>query len=329
MSKRKIMFHYQAVIWECGSHIWHEAHGCQSSPQIPQSLKITPWSSNEIFNTDTLRLGHLGTYYSLVNSYNSRNLSFAADASRAFAGVMSILTKQVLPGGFTWGIPIDLFHAALLWIPEEPMKRRYPERAAWPDPPSWSWLGWQGRVRDDNWLPLDYEGTSDVWQTLIANLEPESEWWYMNRFDALQLEPLGPQADATLFSPCLRVHAQVGTLIVVSEKPLLRASVESRMLRLPNGSYSISLTCGALLGDVSDTEIEEGMEIECMILSSSRGVIIPFLPGGYMFSSEHAYYNFLWIQRDGDLAYRRGIGRVVKSLWDTHIGNKFQRIQLA
>ncbi|KAI0387580.1 heterokaryon incompatibility protein-domain-containing protein [Hypomontagnella monticulosa] len=331
MSKRKLMFHYQAVIWECGSHVWHEAHGCQNTPEIPRPLRITPWSSNEILNTGALLRGHLKLYYRLVNSYNSRNLSYAADASRAFAGVASVLTKRVLPGGFIWGIPVDLFHAALLWIPREPMKRRYPERAAGLDPPSWSWLGWQGRIRDDNWLSFNYHGESDVWQTLISNLEPESEWWYMNRSNEMELEPLrplDPQTNAALFSPCLTVRAQVGTLAVISGKPFINTSLESRVLRLPNRAQSIS-KCGILLGDVSETEIEEGTEIECMILSSSKGAIVPFLRYDEMFSFEKTYYNFLWIRREGDLAYRRGIGRVVKSLWDKYIGNDIQTIRLA
>src|SRR4051794_3766630 len=124
MSTRKLMFHYQTVIWECGQHVWHEVHGCQgiAKAELPMSLRITPSRQlQDLINTNLLADGQIGAYYDFVNAYNLRDLRFPADASCAFAGIMSILSKTVLMGGLFWGIPVDFFHAALLWIPREPM----------------------------------------------------------------------------------------------------------------------------------------------------------------------------------------------------------------
>jgi hypothetical protein len=77
--------------------------------------------------------------------------------------------------------------------------------------------------------------------------------------------------------------------------------------------------CGILLGDVSGSGIRDGLDIEYVILSSCRGKFAPSLPVFHKVEGLQTYYNILWVQREGDLMYRKGISRVIKDMWDDYI----------
>lgn len=96
----------------------------------------------------------LTDYRYMVREYSCRYLSREDDVQAAFAGILSRLGPQ-FAGGFHYGLPEMFFHAALLWQPQQKVRRR---RRATPSPageffPSWSWMGWVGAVDPVEWFP--------------------------------------------------------------------------------------------------------------------------------------------------------------------------------
>ncbi|KAH0565586.1 hypothetical protein GP486_001019 [Trichoglossum hirsutum] len=92
------------------------------------------------------RLEHWGEK---LNLYSYRNMTYAGDAVKAFAGVLQRL-GTIYPKGFFWGLPVDDFDWALTWRPQVPPTRRKGF-------PTWSWAGWKG--------PLFYGQPIDVNKT--------------------------------------------------------------------------------------------------------------------------------------------------------------------
>lgn len=92
------------------------------------------------------RLEHWGEK---LNLYSYRNMKYAGDALRAFAGVLQRL-ETIYPKSFFWGLPIEDFDWALVWRSQAPPIRREGF-------PSWSWAGWRG--------PLFYGQPIDVKKT--------------------------------------------------------------------------------------------------------------------------------------------------------------------
>ena len=66
------------------------------------------------------RLEHWGEK---LNLYSYRNMKYAGDGLRAFAGVLQRL-ETIYPKGFFWGLPVEDFDWALLWRSQVPPMRR-------------------------------------------------------------------------------------------------------------------------------------------------------------------------------------------------------------
>jgi hypothetical protein len=81
------------------------------------------------------RLEHWGEK---LNLYSYRNMKYAEDGIRAFAGVLQRL-ETIYPKGFFWGLPVEDFDWALLWRSQVPPVRREGF-------PTWSWAGWKGSL---------------------------------------------------------------------------------------------------------------------------------------------------------------------------------------
>lgn len=84
---------------------------------------------------------------------NIRNLTFPEDGLEAFLGVTQRI-MDAFPHGFFGGLPVSAFDMALLWQPNEEVKRRRPKSkntASTIQLPSWSWAGWQGEIDVNSW----------------------------------------------------------------------------------------------------------------------------------------------------------------------------------
>ena len=146
-SRKKLMFHYQTVIWECNCAVWHEASNAylDDRPGFDRldQLKLSPWTGGFQFAP----WPNFHQYAELVWDFNKRHLTFPQDAIPAFAGVTAMLSRT-FEGGFLCGLPEMFFETALLWQPLSPLKRRIKNisNSGVSPLPSWSWVGWEGEI---------------------------------------------------------------------------------------------------------------------------------------------------------------------------------------
>jgi hypothetical protein len=147
-SQRAIIFHDDIASWECHCAIWDEAmEACQALNKSPEmNSESSPCQerySNQARGLQFSPWPNLDQYMLLVCAYNSRQLTFEKDVLAAFKGVTNVLSRT-FKGGFLCGLPEMFFDVALLWQPQRPLKRRA-------GLPSWSWVGWEGKIDPDSW----------------------------------------------------------------------------------------------------------------------------------------------------------------------------------
>ena len=270
----------------------------------------------------------LRMWFSMVNQFNVRNLTYPEDVSRAFAGIINVLTQTVIPKGFFWGLPIEYFDAALLWIPQEQLKRRLPKADGSEAPPSWSWMGWQGDIRDDAWWSMQAQGQDlHRWGTTLETLSSECEWLYVEEaLNGGSSEPRPVQQGNHALRPrsYLITHAEIATFKLGDSTSF--HDVPIRILVDTEGYF-----CGVLMGDPQIDWLEKGLDIECLAISSSRNKLMDSasLVGSSSVYLNENYYNVLWINRHDDSMTRQGIGRILKTVWDAHGQKGFEIVKLA
>ncbi|KAL0259760.1 hypothetical protein SLS55_005500 [Diplodia seriata] len=156
-SRRKIMFKNDSVYWKCEGATWEEEIAQIHYPRL--ELGMGPAS-----NMSTMLLPRkqrllqpipsLNDYARLVYAFNAKELTYPEDLPYTFAGMATMLSRSFV-GGIICGLPAMFFDVALLWGSHEAcMKRRVPlavQDEAVDILPSWSWMGWQGRIDADAW----------------------------------------------------------------------------------------------------------------------------------------------------------------------------------
>ncbi|KAF2141140.1 uncharacterized protein K452DRAFT_334664 [Aplosporella prunicola CBS 121167] len=169
LARRCLLFSRDSVFWKCQRSSWRE--DTRSNPEDTNteenqrdkwSLRFDAWPN-------------LRHWTDLVDAYNYRDLTYPEDAQSAFTGIENVLQRSV-PGGFLYGLPEFFFDYALLWQPRFSMERRARENGC--ALPSWSWLGWKGRVDMDFCIPDDFVRQRPPWGTL-CKLEPVAEWTHL------------------------------------------------------------------------------------------------------------------------------------------------------
>jgi hypothetical protein len=81
-------------------------------------------------------------FNSMLREYTNRKLTNEEDALNAVSGALRLLQAGILPKGFLFGLPLDLFRSALLWTHStcNPLVPRDTKSF-----PSWSWASWHLR----------------------------------------------------------------------------------------------------------------------------------------------------------------------------------------
>ncbi|ERF75873.1 hypothetical protein EPUS_01239 [Endocarpon pusillum Z07020] len=161
MSPRCIVFGPEQVYYQCAGGIW-----CES--MLEPLSNMSQSNSNASFQ-GTLRDPFLdessdstSLYWSLVEDYTSRNLTFPNDSLRGFKGFLEYFST-LRNMSFFWGLPnTPSLSRNLLWshtpAPHQSVTRR-------PDFPSWSWAGWSGTAS------LSYLGEEDPQTVFTMGLE--------------------------------------------------------------------------------------------------------------------------------------------------------------
>ena len=109
-------------------------------------------------------------YRQVVREYSPRELTHESDVLVAISGVLNNL-HRASRNRFICGMSVGLLHDALFWVPAgpEPLQRRGASPAhkgvAFP---SWSWAGWKGGVKYDNW-PGALRANIEEWFVLSAD----------------------------------------------------------------------------------------------------------------------------------------------------------------
>ncbi|KAE9362687.1 HET-domain-containing protein [Stipitochalara longipes BDJ] len=229
-SQRALYIFDACVVWECHCLIWHEFQRgnaisnttAKSHEQVFSSrLRRTrpshrtdrnlytseysqPMPNNECLNRfSSYAKGlqyspwpDLSEYFTLVQDYCARELTFPKDALYAFTGVTETLSR-VFPGGFHYGLPEMFFDVSLLWLRRKGSRcsRRVvlDAQGSTNTLPSWSWMGWQF---SDGTVDLSYcmSGYSYVKPSKQLNDSPRAlppspsirtipiiDWWSMSR----------------------------------------------------------------------------------------------------------------------------------------------------
>lgn len=158
LSGRTIIFNDNQVAWKCGLHTESEETNTASplanfayidnSPSQLSSSRRT-WY---VLDDPSQQLWY--RFRQLVLDFSNRSLTVQGDAQDAFAAVLQ--QAESLSGDiFIWGIPAGRFDVGLCWEPNRKgltrrtgfttlkttsLERKVPF-------PSWSWLGWIGKVR--------------------------------------------------------------------------------------------------------------------------------------------------------------------------------------
>lgn len=183
-ARRRLIFTDGLLRWTCLCANWsEEAHPKVSIdiPMTPKRLSSTSWMT---------RTGpNLTLIGAAANDFSSRYFTFEGDILRAFLGIQNHISRDFL-GGLNYGHPHMFFDISLLWRPytEIESKRRL-GRDANSDPPSWSWMGWQGGFlfdKDEEYVILrahsDIGFTRSVaqWYTMHSPLAPASDMQPVN-----------------------------------------------------------------------------------------------------------------------------------------------------
>ena len=169
LSSRTILFTKSNIAMSCLRGYFHDI------------LELSPtseyWLGDDFYGEDGSDL-HLDTstwdfklWDSLVSAYSGRNLTFASNALNACRGSLDRISRHT-GHEFCFGIPKQDFHRGLLWKGhhDHQLHRR-------PEFPSWSWLGWSGRVECAYWIgDMDDYADKDPWSENGANEPPPKRW---------------------------------------------------------------------------------------------------------------------------------------------------------
>jgi hypothetical protein len=145
-SKRLLIFTPSQTFFHCTCATWFEdtilenkerdagnVHIAErSDPSRKPHIDVTFYTAYEAHRS----LFGGRNFWSLVEIYSKRQLSFESDSIRAFSGILKSIENEF--GSALWGVPQYTFARGLTWdLSNCKMSLRRPEF------PSWSWAGWR------------------------------------------------------------------------------------------------------------------------------------------------------------------------------------------
>lgn len=170
LSRRRLVFTDEQLYFECNAmNCWESVHSHLDWLHTNDKSRSHDWIRSGMFGRrakenfgklliDQLPLGEVMVrYWSCIEDYSSRDLTFDSDSLQAFQGIIerfSRIKRSVLA---IWGLPfpgqavaqkkieyfaigLAWFHSRRCWEDSKRPRRRYGF-------PSWSWAGWAGEVQ--------------------------------------------------------------------------------------------------------------------------------------------------------------------------------------
>ncbi|KAL8339733.1 hypothetical protein RB601_006036 [Gaeumannomyces tritici] len=207
VSRRLLAFTPDQLVWSCPALAECEETECSSSSspglavakfdalgsRTPQRLSLTERFANGPSGAGEEEDGRGHFWYAfqhLVLDFSSRALRFPGDAHDAFGAVLA-QAAAMTGDEFVWALPAGQFALALTWTPWREGLRRRGEVTTLPATtlnrevpfPSWSWLGWTGRVQ--------YR----IGEQVEAGLEPNVVCYTIRHAPSIHLQRIGGAAD--------------------------------------------------------------------------------------------------------------------------------------
>ncbi|KAK4118818.1 HET-domain-containing protein [Parathielavia appendiculata] len=357
-SRRLLILDHTSVTWECHCAVWLEGmEPVEGQCQDNRAVVAQGFSFSAQPN--------LGEYARHATEFNRRELTYPEDALDAFAGILAVLSGTSFARGFICGLPVLFFDAALLWYNKTPLTRRRPRRQPTVDAtsasanvlrPSWTWAAWQGAVEfvDAN---IDLAGASpDAENKLVTRYSYPARWLYqyslvswnyransgedwkpipslfaerrLSRCNEEATEPTSPTtrgnhaADAQEHRNEAQV-AESGIAPTLDGSHLLLAYPSRAFFHVQQvfGQATVLLAdaSGGCVGSLTscgkpDKEAYSLPHPPCEVVAVSVSSL----------NGEESY-DVLWIEWEGRIAYRRGVGRIRKPAWEA---KKAERIEL-
>ncbi|KAK4208277.1 heterokaryon incompatibility protein-domain-containing protein [Rhypophila decipiens] len=355
LSKRLLIFTDYQLYYRCANGVWSEDTATETTRpprsngktwfawgehKLPHDYSTRrPYSLVDFLTFGSLELaiserhGSFANYAAVTEEYTQRTLTFHRDALPAIDGVLRILDPT--PVAYVAGLPRKLFHTAMLWNPKiGGTATEIPDSGA----PSWSWARWSlsegwsrllsslGMPRGLGELPpmrkaLEISGSLLGWwaslgkgytigriltKGIVADKEPD------DKVVACELR----RSETLVIGEMIMT---MGAIRRVSRRPSLFDFVElSRGKELPFTSKLIPESLqpstteevyvpGKLIQGDTD---ENRPATRAAGHYESRTTIDP--------SSEWKVVNVMLVERPDqeNLAYRRGIGKVLLNEWE-------------
>ncbi|KAI1050774.1 hypothetical protein LB507_009333 [Fusarium sp. FIESC RH6] len=179
-SKRRLIFKDGQVKWECNCSAWSEDHIYQPEKETPFDVVFGRY----VGRGKHLKVPSLSRLSQLICwSFNKRTLRYEEDVYNAFAGYNTYLSG-IFPCGLVYGHPQIFFEQSLCWSSENGVRRRNVSERYNGDTirnglPSWSWMGWKGRVN----FPVDLESEEGAGHD-VGFTESITEWYTMEYPDS-------------------------------------------------------------------------------------------------------------------------------------------------
>lgn len=147
LSRRCLYFDSSHVYMTCAQEIFHDSLEVdEDEDRLPLVQSDSFYWQNGFEVILTNEEWSQTTYGAFVDCYTRRQLTYQSDALRACSAALTKITHNT-GVGFIWGLPLKGLAKALLWqaAPGNCLQRRVGF-------PSWTWLGWNGRVCYNYWL---------------------------------------------------------------------------------------------------------------------------------------------------------------------------------
>jgi hypothetical protein len=148
-SKRLLVFTESQAFYHCTATTWFEDTIMEQRENISGTVhmreilsfvrKLDPDKVVQYTAYEAHRKFFGRNFFSLIETYSRRDLSFEADTIRAFIGILTSIEPQY--GAAVWGIPQKEFMRGLTWSLSEHKTSLRRDRL-----PSWSWAGWRGNT---------------------------------------------------------------------------------------------------------------------------------------------------------------------------------------
>jgi hypothetical protein len=169
-SKRLLVFTDAQTFYHCNCVTWFEDTVLEAREDGGGSVYIaersSPFRKPDRGPSYTAYEAHRRlfgrNFWSLVETYSRRQLSFESDAIRAFSGILKSIESEY--GSAIWGVPQYTFARGLTWsLSPHNMSLR---RSGFP---SWTWAGWRGNTGSTLRFSDVLTEPSDIW---------DIEWHY-------------------------------------------------------------------------------------------------------------------------------------------------------